>query len=305
VNLVTGVGYMSITTIVAMLRRVAEHGKPARIFYISDFDGSGQAMPIAVARQAEFWLPAYAPGADLKITSIALTAEQVARFDLPRAPIAASNQLKDRFEEQHGAGACELDALEELYPGVLEQLVREAAEPYIDPALHEALEDTDSDALAGASAAWEAATADERAILDEIEAEAEAIADRYRSQLALLATQLDADLAPVKTKLETLSQASVAKCDSLEVYLPPRPEPFVDPPSEDAWLFASDREYREQLKHYHARRAPNRPSNKNYVVRDVTCLTCGKPFTARKANAATCSERCRGKLSRSRRKGAA
>ena len=78
VDLVTGVGYLSITRVAEMLQRVAAHGKPARILYLSDFDPSGEGMPIQVARQSEFWLPDLAPDADLKLEPLVLTAEQVA-----------------------------------------------------------------------------------------------------------------------------------------------------------------------------------------------------------------------------------
>ena len=91
-----------------MLKRVATAGKPARIFYISDFDGAGEGMPVQVARQAEFWLPTYAPGADVKLTPVALTAEQVRYYQLPRTPIKEGDLTKQGFEERHGGGATEL-----------------------------------------------------------------------------------------------------------------------------------------------------------------------------------------------------
>jgi hypothetical protein len=87
-------------------------GKPTRIFYSGDFDPAGDSMPVAVARQIEFWLQDYAPGADIKLTPLALTRDQVITYQLPRIPIKESDARKAGFEERYGAGAVELDALE-------------------------------------------------------------------------------------------------------------------------------------------------------------------------------------------------
>ena len=96
INLITGEGFQSITNVVEMLKRVARFGKPARIFYISDFDPAGDGMPVAVARQAEFWLPRYAPGSDVKLTPVVLTRQQVIDFELPRIMVKDSESANLR-----------------------------------------------------------------------------------------------------------------------------------------------------------------------------------------------------------------
>jgi hypothetical protein len=53
-NLITGLGEMSITACHNFLGR-RHLGKPARIFYISDFDPGGRSMPVAVARKLEWF----------------------------------------------------------------------------------------------------------------------------------------------------------------------------------------------------------------------------------------------------------
>src|SRR5262249_36158970 len=58
INLVPGAGFQSITSAVNLLQRVArfkDSRKPCRVFYISDFDPAGDQMPVAVARQLQFW----------------------------------------------------------------------------------------------------------------------------------------------------------------------------------------------------------------------------------------------------------
>ena len=103
VNFVPGVGFSSITRAVEML--AARATKPVRIFYLSDFDPAGGHMPVATARQVEFWRSRYAPGLDIKLTVLALTAEQVRDNQLPRIPIKDSDRRKANFEDRYGEGA--------------------------------------------------------------------------------------------------------------------------------------------------------------------------------------------------------
>lgn len=138
-NLVTSLGFQSLSSAVELLRRIARTGKPCRVFYISDFDPAGDNMPVAVARQLEYWLPTYAPAADIRLTPLCLTREQVRGYQLPRIPIKDTDNRKNGFEQRHGEGAVELDALEALHPGELARLLREAVAPYRDPGLPEAL----------------------------------------------------------------------------------------------------------------------------------------------------------------------
>ncbi|KXK20468.1 MAG: hypothetical protein UZ15_CFX003001693 [Chloroflexi bacterium OLB15] len=65
VNLVTGVGEMSITSVLELTRRM--NGKPVRIFYVSDFDPAGQSMPCAVARKVEYFQHKHGDDADVML----------------------------------------------------------------------------------------------------------------------------------------------------------------------------------------------------------------------------------------------
>ena len=135
INLVYSSGFQSISNVRELLQRVRASRKPARIFYISDFDPAGDLMPVAVARQIEYWLPELAPGADVKLTPLALTREQAEEYRLPRTPIKEEDLRQGKFEDVYGEGAVELDALEALYPGVLARPAPEAAAPYFDATL--------------------------------------------------------------------------------------------------------------------------------------------------------------------------
>ena len=140
-NLVTGVGELSITACHELAERIRAAGKPARIFYVSDFDPAGKSMPRAVARKLEWMLAgdnrqkASPGGADVRLCPLALSEEQVRTYDLPRKPIKKSELRRSSFEEVHGEGAVELDALEALHPGALRDIVEEALGAFFDSEL--------------------------------------------------------------------------------------------------------------------------------------------------------------------------
>ena len=272
-NLVYASGFQSISNVREMLERVAAHGKPARIFYISDFDPAGDLMPTAVARQAEFWLSELAPGADIKLTPLALTAEQVREYRLPRTPIKEEDLRRSGFEEAYGEGAVELDALEALHPGELARLVREALAPYVDTTLPSRLRETEEAAQEEADDAWDDAVGHYQPDLDTIAEEARTITDRYREELERLNGQLQEELAPLRDKLRDIRQAIHDAVDEFFVDLPERPEPETDPPDEGAWLFDAGREYLEQLAHYKGRRSGE--------VEEVVVYTDGLTSTQR------------------------
>lgn len=131
-NLVTGLGELSITAVRLLMERVEAADKPTRIFYISDFDPAGEGMPISVSRKIEYFSQQAQHKRDIKLIPIMLTAKQCIDYELPRTPIKSSNLRKNEFEERHGAGATELDAMEALYPGEMRKLIMEIVNEYFD-----------------------------------------------------------------------------------------------------------------------------------------------------------------------------
>lgn len=127
-NVVTGLGELSITAVNQLMQRIEQADKPVRIFYISDFDPAGETMPISVARKIEY----LADSDDIKLKPLMLTKEQCVEYNLPRTPIKESDKRKNGFETRHGAGATELDALEALHPGEMEEILRHEINPYVD-----------------------------------------------------------------------------------------------------------------------------------------------------------------------------
>jgi hypothetical protein len=258
-NLVTSIGFQSITGAVNLLQRVARlidvaDGKRTRVFYVSDFDPAGDGMPVAVARQLEFWRDYYAPEADIKLTPLLLTREQVMEYKLPRIPIKDGDRRKGNFEDQYGEGAVELDALEALHPGELARLVRDAAEPYLDRELPRRLYQARREAENAMGEAWEDATGEHEDELAKLRDAAAEIVGRYEARLADLDRDLQAELEPVRGRLESVRHAVQVEVDLLRVGLPPRPESEIELPDETDWLFDSRRDYLEQLAVYKRRK---------------------------------------------------
>jgi hypothetical protein len=252
VNIVTSLGFQSITSVVALLKRIADRDRPARILYVSDFDPAGDGMPVAVARQVEFWLQTYAAGRDIALMPITLTRDQVERYRLPRIPVKDTDRRKAGFEERYGEGAVELDALEALHPGELARLVREAVAPYRDESLAERLQGAAQTAQGRVAAAWQAALEPFQGELAAITQEATALMASYKAHLEELRAALDAELAPWQDRLNVLQQAIRDARAGLDVTLPARPQPETADADESTWLYRSCRDYLAQMEVYKA-----------------------------------------------------
>jgi hypothetical protein len=211
-------------------------------------------MPVAVARQLEFWLQDYAPGADIKLTPLGLTREQVITYQLPRIPIKDSDARKAGFEERYGEGAVELDALEALYPGTLAELVRKAVEPYRDLDLAARFEAVEAEAQRLAADAWRQRIASYQDELDDITEEVRTIVARYQPQLAQMNADLQAELAPWRERVERLRRAVAVEMVRFRPALPVHPEAETEPVDEETWLFDAQRDYLTQLSIYKARK---------------------------------------------------
>lgn len=252
-NLVTGLGFMSVTSVVQLIRRAAERGKPARIFYIADFDPAGDGMPVAVSRQVEYWVKTLGFELDIKLEHLALTQEQVEAYRLPRIPVKETDRRKTGFEQRHGQGAVELDALEALHPGELARIVSSRILQFRDPRLWEKLAAACQEAEEILAQHWEGRLGPFREELEELNAEVAAITRRYEEQLRELQVQMEQDLEPYRKRLEMLRLAVQNTLESLDVELPPLPEPET-PPEQGDWLFDSGRDCFAQLAAYRTRK---------------------------------------------------
>jgi hypothetical protein len=253
VNIITSVGYQSVTNVIGMCKRVAQYGKPTRIFYVSDFDPRGDSMPVAVARQVEFWLKQYADGTDIKLQPIILTEEQTKEYKLPRTPVKPSEKMKEKWEEKHDEGATELDALEALYPGVFKKIVEDAITPYRDMELEQELSDSADEAQDTVDNEIEEIWKKYDESLRKLAKEVIEVSAKYREETEPIKERYKKEMAPIEDQLQSYLENIDMELMQIDISLPERSEAECNEPNEDDYLFSSDRSYETQLGFYKER----------------------------------------------------
>lgn len=235
-TLVTGLGELSVTACHRLRERVVEYDKPTRIIYLSDFDPAGQSMPVAVARKIEYLAQDH--DLDIQLRSVALTADQIGQFNLPRVPIKASERRREKFEETHGAGAVELDALEAIVPGALARIVTDAVLPYYDDSLAKRIRQAHT------------------AALDEADEITEQIHADHADEIAAATEQWQAICTQMEQWREQHLPAWQAISDKLHAAELAVEYPQATVRGDTDWpLFDSRRDYLEQIQAYKAFRA--------------------------------------------------
>lgn len=242
VNYITGLGEMSITSTLNAVDRIVEDDREAVILYISDFDPAGMSMPVAVSRKIEYFTSQRAGEVPrIRLIPIVLTAAQVKQYDLPRTPIKESERRGAAFEERHGSGAVELDALQALHPGTLARIVTSHIKEWYDTDLN--------------TRVWQAKEVAQAAI----EAAQQAVYDRHAAELAQLQQLYDEIVEAAAEKMarfnallgplwETMTQELTDERPDIEDYPIPEAEQGA---GEDRWpLFDTGRGYLEQIRAY-------------------------------------------------------
>ena len=232
VNLVTGAGEMSETSVRLFLDRAMAAGVPARILYISDFDPAGRSMPVAVARKIEYWQR----DLDVTLDPVVLTEAQCRKYRLPRTPIKDSEKRGVKFEERFGAGATELDALEALHPGELGRIVSRQIERFIDP---------------DAARDFNVATQNFKEQLRQISVE---VQEQYYDEI----DDLEREYSDLVERFSGFRERADFVFERIADHLTEVEIPLFDPPSlrppDDpaAPMFDARRDYLTQIAHYHA-----------------------------------------------------
>jgi hypothetical protein len=250
-NLVTGVGEMSLTKCCELVERVKNSGgKPCRIFYISDFDPAGQSMPNASARKIEWDARNNIDQLDIKLYPLALTLEQIQHYNLPRNEIKESEARKNSFESRHGEGATELDALEALYPGELSRIIQTAIAPYLEierqnHRLTEQYNDQQKEAIAKIN----------QDIQEPHKTRWQAVQDKYQELKKGFDQQFNELIESYGGQLDQLLAERKAIADSVEstledifVDFPEQTRNFLD--VEPEALLSTDRDYMSQIAFY-------------------------------------------------------
>ncbi len=266
-NLITGAGELSITAVTDFLERVRKADRPARIFYVSDFDPAGLGMPISVARKIEFFQREEGfDDLDIRLQPAVLTAEQVAEYSLPRKPVDDKDRRKANWEAAHGKGRVELDALEGLYPGKLAEILTAEILNYFDSTLHNRawnakckLQDLLSDEH-GTVISWH------QTEIDDLESDYESLRDdflktctRFAEMIASFQPEIDAyseRLEAIKARGTDLHGEILGDLEAVDVIMPDLPTPEL-PQEANGTLYISDREYFDQIEYYQAYRSGN------------------------------------------------
>jgi hypothetical protein len=115
-------GYASLSFLHASAELIEHIGKPAFIFHLGDHDPSG----VDAAKNIERRLREFAPAAEITFESLAVTAAQIAEWDLPTRPTKQSDSRAKGF----GDTSVELDAIN---PNQLRDLIRRVLQEFIHP----------------------------------------------------------------------------------------------------------------------------------------------------------------------------
>lgn len=223
INYQAGTGEGSITGAHELLQRIRRSGKPGRILTISDFDPSGQAMPVSTGRKLQRLLQDEGMAQDVRLIPVLLTYEQTQQHQLPRTE---RGDYKPTWVRRYGPGGCELDALEALRPGQFERIVRTAIETYYD-----------SDLMVRTYLARGRYT---RAL----ESLRQQVLDTYQEEIE----QLQSDFARVQSTYDALSRRVQTDLEAAlkgrRMLRRPQAQPLQEP---DTALFDSSRSYLEQV----------------------------------------------------------
>jgi len=128
VNLYPLRGYSSLT----FLKQIADdlEGKEnIKILYFGDFDPSGMDIQRYLRERLrdEF-------GVDADVRRIAITDEQIQKYNIPPAPAKRSDTRFNGFVDEHGDRAVELDAIE---PNVLQEIIRSSIRALFDEKIYQ------------------------------------------------------------------------------------------------------------------------------------------------------------------------
>jgi len=138
VVLVPSRGYSSWTFLKEAADRIRDNaeGREVIILYFGDFDPSGRDIERFLGEALEWF------GVEASIENIAVTREQIDRYNLPHAPEDADEIAKmkrdPRFKKwEHGLFRVELDALMAFVPDEFERIAKESVAEYFDEDIYE------------------------------------------------------------------------------------------------------------------------------------------------------------------------
>lgn len=118
-------GFSSETYLHNAGEQIANDGRPTHVYVMGDFDPSGQC---AAAKIMEV-LPRFAGDVEVHVEQLALTFDQVNRWELPKRGVKMSDSRAKKFVQKYGPISVELDAIP---PNQLRSMVAEAIARHAD-----------------------------------------------------------------------------------------------------------------------------------------------------------------------------
>ncbi len=131
-------GYSSVSAMYDAFMRIVNYAAyqqiPARIIYLGDFDPSGLDMIRDISDRIIEFKDGYNDGdlvreMDFDVDAVALTMDQIIRYDPPPNPAKIEDPRAKDFIRRHGGQSWEVDALK---PEVLNQILEDAIACYLD-----------------------------------------------------------------------------------------------------------------------------------------------------------------------------
>jgi hypothetical protein len=104
-------------------QRFIAAGKPGVLFYLGDFDPSGEDMVRDIQDRLDMF------GANVDVRKVALTMPQVQQYNPPPNPAKLTDPRASGYVERYGDESWEVDALP---PNVLAQIIRAAFQKIVD-----------------------------------------------------------------------------------------------------------------------------------------------------------------------------
>jgi hypothetical protein len=188
-------GEASDTMLYNMARVGVEDGRPMVVFYFTDCDPYGYAMPGSVGRKLQAFQTSQFPALDFEVHHVGLTPEQVKRYGLPSTPMKENPRTAAKrraWREAMGVEQTEIDALAALQPDLLARMAREAIAPFFDATLDGRVRAARTEWLAAAQGVLVDRLGPDR--LADIRATAAARLAEMQEQLDELAEQLAVDI---------------------------------------------------------------------------------------------------------------
>ena len=122
--------------------RNCQDGRYPHLIYLGDMDPSGEDMVRDIADRLEMYSVA-----ELSVTKVALTMEQVESYKPPPNPAKMSDSRAEKYVKKHGVSSWEVDALP---PVALTKIIREELTTLVDKAMMDkviAQEEIDKNAI--------------------------------------------------------------------------------------------------------------------------------------------------------------